>query len=203
MTPTAARWPVPLVLLPLLLAGCDGSSSKSATPAGSTAGSSTSAVATPSSSTPPPGFASTSAGTPKGVLSQPDFLIRMNEVCSTYDAKLRALPEPQGATDFDSITTNLTETLRLAPAFLSQAEALVRQTGERAALEENWLTVDRADFAVFKPIAQRMILHSKARSASKVQADADALAALPDHSSTVAAYLRGYGLASCARLESE
>ena len=206
--PIAARWRAPLVLAALILTGCGGSSSKSASPAtspatpviSSTPGSSASS-ATASSSSPAPGFASTSAGTPKDVLSKPDFLIDMNNICKTFTARVKALPTPTAATDFDAVTTNLTGTLRLRPAFLSQAEALVDRSAERAVLRKNWLAVDTADFAAFKPVAQRMIIHSKARDAAKVQADANALSALPDHSDTVAAYLRGFGLSSCADLE--
>jgi hypothetical protein len=207
MTKPAAWWPAPLALLGLVLAGCGGSSSQSAAPPGSPSGSSTgstpSSASMPSSSAPAPGFASTSAGTPRGVISMPDFLIEMNRMCSSFDAKLKALPTPVGATDFAKINANLTGNLRLAPAFLSQAEALVSRTAVRAALEKNWLATERADFAAFRPLAQRMIADSKAHNAAKVQADASALSALPDHGKTVAAYLNGVGLSSCARLESE
>ncbi|MDQ1740092.1 MAG: hypothetical protein QOE53_1744 [Pseudonocardiales bacterium] len=202
---TAAWWPAPLAVLGLILAGCGGSSAKSASPAtsssGSSAGSSASS-ATASTSSPAPGFASTSAGTPSGVLSKPDFLIEMNAKCKSFSAQVKALPTPAGATDYTAITSNLTATLRLVPSFISQAEVLVTKSAERAVLEKNWLAFEKADFATFKPVAQRMVAHSKARDAAKVQADANALSALPDHSSTLTAYLNGYGLYSCAELES-
>ncbi|HEX8306581.1 MAG TPA: hypothetical protein VF612_17025 [Jatrophihabitans sp.] len=214
MTKTpAVRWPAPLAVLCLILAGCDGSSSKSASPATSSTGTSASSSATPSasssagsatasSSSPAPGFASTSAGTPKGVLSKPDFLIEMNALCASFGTRVKALPTPTAATDFDAITANLTATLRLGPSFISQAEALVNRSAERAILQKNWLSVEKADFAAFKPVAQRMIVHSKARDAAKVQADANALSAVPNHSRTLAAYLAGFGLSSCAELKS-
>jgi hypothetical protein len=205
---TAARWPALLALLGLLLAGCGGSSSKSAAPAttGSSASPSASASAGSSGaspSSPAPGFASTSAGTPSGVLSKPDFLISMNAKCKAFTAQVKALPIPTSATDFDAVTTNLTATLRLVPSYISQAEALVKQSAERAVLEKNWLAVEKADFAGFKPVAQRMIADSKAHNAAKVQADANALSAVPDHSDTLAAYLSGFGLYSCAELEKQ
>lgn len=203
-TTPAAWWPAPLVLLGLVVAGCGGSSSKSASPAPSPSGSnatSSASSAAASSSSPASGFASTSAGTPSGVLSKPDFLIDMNTLCRSFSARVKALPTPTGATDFDAITTNLTANLRLAPSFLSQAEALVDQAAERAVLQKNWLAVEKADYAAFKPVAQRMVAHSKDRDAAKVQADANALSALPDHSKALATYLAGYGLSDCATLE--
>lgn len=205
MTKTAAWWAAPLALLGLGLAGC-GSSSHSAAPAGSPSGSATSSsssASTAGSSTPAPGFASTSAGTPKGELSKPDFLIEMNAICTSFTAQVKALPTPTAATDYAAITTNLTGTLRLLPAFISQAEALVDRSAERAVLQKNWLAVEKADLAAYKPVAQRMIAHSKAHDAAKVQADANALSALPDHTSRLVTYLNGYGLSSCAQLESQ
>lgn len=209
MTETTARLAAALALPALVLAGCGGSSSRSAAPAGSPSSSSSSAAtssssaSTPSSSTPAPGFASTSAGTPKDVLSMPDFLIEMNKLCASYDAQLRALPEPTAATDFAAITTNLTATLRLWPSFIARAEPLIARMPDRAALERNWLAIDKADLAAFRPLAERTIAHSKAHDAAKVRADVDALTALPDHTSRVVSYLNGYGLGSCAKLESQ
>lgn len=201
--PTTAAWSA-AALAVLVLAGCGSSSSQSAAPAGSGTASSTgpsSSAPAPGSSTPAPGFASTSAGTPPGVLSKTDFLIDMNAKCKAFGAQVKALPVPTGATDFTVITTNLTGTLRLWQAYLSQAEALVEKSAERAVLQKNWLMVEKADYAAFRPVAQRMIADSKARHAAKVQADANALSAVPRHASTLAAYLKEYGLYSCAELE--
>ncbi|HEV2888698.1 MAG TPA: hypothetical protein VGX49_17440 [Jatrophihabitans sp.] len=205
MTKTAAApW---LALLGLLLAGCGGSSPKAAAPAGSPSSSSPSGSASsssaPSSAVGPsvPAFASTSAGTPRGVLSKPDFLIDMNALCSAVDAQLQALPVPTGASDFAAINTNLTGTLRVLPVLISHAEALVARTAERAELEKNWLDVKRADYAAFKPVAQQMVKDANAHDAAKVEADANALTALPDHSLDTVSYLSEYGLTSCAHLE--
>jgi hypothetical protein len=206
MSTLPAGLAAPLALLGLVLAGCGSSSSHSAAPAGSPAGSGTgssSPASTPSSSRPAPGFASTSAGTPKGQLSKPDFLIEMNALCSSVKAQADALPTPTAATDYAAISTDLTATLKLRPSFVSRAEALTARMPERAALEKNWLAIEKADFAAFKPLAQRLLAHSKAHDPAKVQADANALSALPDHSSRMATYLNCYGLGSCAELESE
>jgi hypothetical protein len=137
------------------------------------------------------------------VLSKPDFLIEMNKKCKMFSDQVKALPTPTAATDFDAITTNLTATLRLWPSFIAQAEVLVNKSAERAILQKNWLAVEKADLAAFTPLAQRMVADSKAHNAAKVQADANALSAVPDHSSTLEAYLSGYGLTNCAELQSE
>lgn len=203
MTKTAARLAAPLAFSGLLLAACGGSPSHPASPAGSAVSTGTGSSSSAPASTPSPGFASTSAGTPKGRLSKPDFLIQMNALCSSVDAQVKSLPTPTAATDFAAIDANLTGTLRLLPVFVSRAEALVAQTAERALLERNWLAIDKSDFAAFEPPARRMLAHSKAHDAAKVQADANVLSALPDHSSRLATYLDGYGLSSCGKLESE
>jgi len=151
----------------------------------------------------PGGFASTSAGTPTGVLSKPDFLIKMNAFCSAVDAQRQALPTPKGATDFAAISVNLSGTMRLLPSLISHAEALMKPFAQRAELEKNWLDVERADYAAMKPIAERMIADADAHDAAKVQADADAMTAVPDHSAILISYLKDFGLDSCAHLESQ
>lgn len=199
-TPRLARL-APLALLGLVLAGCGGSSSHSAPPAGSTASSASSPGSGPTGPSTPAGFASTSAGTPSGVLSKPDFLIKMNALCSAIDAQRQALPKPTGATDFAAISVNLTGTMRLLPSLISHAEALMKPYAQRAELDKNWLDIERADYAVLKPIAERLVAHANAHDAAKVQADANAMSAAPDHSSSLSTYLNGYGLSSCAHLE--
>jgi hypothetical protein len=211
MTKTAAGWLAPVLVLGVALAGCS-SSSPSAAPAGSSAGSSSSPSSSSSASSPAlssavgpsaPAFASTSAGTPRGVLSKPDFLVDANAMCSAVDAQLQALPTPTGATDFAGIITNLTGTLRVLPVYFSHAEALVARTAERAQLEKNWLDVERADYAAYKPAAQQLLRAADTRDPAKVQAAANDLSAVPDHSSTVQAYLEKFGLASCAHIQAE
>lgn len=206
MTKTPAGWLAPVLVLGLALAGCD-SSSPSAQPAGSPAGSSSSPSSTaPSSSAvgpSAPAFASTSAGTPRGVLSKPDFLVDANAMCSAVDAQLQALPTPTGATDYAGIITNLTGTLRILPVYIAHAEALVARTAERAELEKNWLNVERADYAAYKPAAQQLLRAADTRDPAQVSAAANDLSAVPDHSSTVQAYLEDFGLASCAHIEAD
>ncbi len=195
---TVAAWAAPCALLGLVLAGCGGSSSHS-TAAGSAASTPAGSAA---SSSPATGFASTSAGTPAGHLSKADFVIRTNALCSAVDAQRKALPTPASATDFAAISTNLTGSMRLLPSLISHAQTLVAQSADQANLEKNWLSVERADYAMAQPIVERMVADSNAHDAAKVQADGDALDAMPDHSSSLIAFLTGYGLSSCASLES-
>jgi hypothetical protein len=124
-----------------------------------------------------------------------------NAMCSAVDAQLQALPTPAGATDYAGIITNLTGTLRIMPVYISHAEALVARTAERAALEKNWLDVERADYAAFKPAAQQLLRAADTRDPAKVAAAANDLSAVPDHSDDVQAYLDDFGLASCAHVE--
>ncbi len=212
-----ASWLAPCALLGLALTGCGGSSSHSAAGSASTSTSNstgtssaaTSSAGTGSASTGPaasnpsaPAFASTSAGSQTSRLSKPDFLIRMNALCSAVDAQRKALPTPAGPTDYAAISTNISATMRLLPSLISHAEALIAQSADRALLEKNWLSVEKADYAVIKPIAQRLVTDSNAHDAAKVRADGAALDAAPDHSRGLSTFLTGYGLSSCASLES-
>lgn len=185
-----------------VLAGCGDSSGQSAAPAGSPSSSASSAPPSSSSVVGPsvPAFASTSAGSPTDVISKPNFLIRMNAVCSAIDAQRQALPTPTDLTDFDTIILNLTGTMRLVPALISQAQRVMAPFAQRAELEKNWLALERADYAAVKPIADRMIAHSRARNAAAVEADANDMATAPNHSGTLKTYLENFGLSSCAHL---
>lgn len=194
--------------LAVLLAGCGGQSQPTGPAAASPSSPSsptgpsnpTSPAPAPSGGRPAPGFASTSAGSRRDVISKPDFLIDANAVCSAADARRRALPEPTGATDYDAIVANLTGILRIRPDLLTRAEALVVRAGERAELERRWLDVERADFAAFEPAARRLVDAARAHDPDRTAAASADLSAVPDHDSAVAAYLTGFGLADCARL---
>ncbi|MGI8667168.1 MAG: hypothetical protein ACR2N4_14270 [Jatrophihabitans sp.] len=134
-------------------------------------------------------------------LSKTDFLARMNAVCSAIDAQRKALPTPAGLTDYPNIAANLSGTLRILPAYLTQAEVLVRRSADKAELTSKWIAVEQSDFATIKPIAERMVADSTAKDEAKVSEDGEELSTVPDHSSTIADYLTGYGLTSCASLE--
>lgn len=186
-----------------VLIGCGDSAGQSAAPAGSPSGSA-SPSASPSSSgvigPSAPAFASTSAGSPTDVISMPNFLIKMNAVCSAIDAQRQALPTPASLTDFDTLVLNLSGTLRLTPVLISQAQRVMKPFARRAELEKNWLALERADYAEAKPIVERMIAHARARDAAAVQADADDLATASNHSGVLKAYLDEFGLPSCGHL---
>jgi hypothetical protein len=134
------------------------------------------------------------------VISKPDFLIEANALCSAADDQLQALPDPTAATDYTGVITSVSGVLRIESALISRAEALVARTGERAELEKRWLDVERADFAAFRPPAQRAIDAARRHDHAKVQDAADDLSAVPNHDAAVRAYLTGYGLADCAEL---
>jgi len=197
-------WLAPLVVLGIALAGC-GSSSKSAAPGAPSGSSPSPAGSSPASSAPGsgagpsvPAFASTSAGSPRDVISKPDFLIDANAMCSAVDAQLQSLPAP---TDDTAMRVFVNGVLRIMPVYISHAEALVVRTGERAQLEKNWLDLERADFAAFRPAGQALLRALDAHDDAAVQAAVADLSAVPDHSDAVQAYLADYGLASCAHIE--
>lgn len=158
------------------------------------------AVAGCSSSKKPGTFASTvpSAG---GTLSKAEFVSKMNAVCAAIDSQRQALPQPSGLTDYTAISANLSGTLRLLPALISQADQLIGRTADKATLTTNWLSLEKSDFAAVKPIAERMVTDSNAKDAQKVAADGEALSGAPNHSDTIASFMTSYGLTSCATME--
>jgi hypothetical protein len=170
-----------VVLAGLSLAGCSGSSKK-------TTGSGTFASTLPSGG---------------GPLSKTEFISKMNAVCAAVDTERKSLPTPSGLDDYPAISANLSGTLRILPAFIDQADKLVSRSPDRDLLNSNWLSIEKADFATIKPIAERMVVDSNAKDAAKVQADGEALSSAPDHSATIATFMSGYGLNSCASLEQD
>ncbi|MDQ2957230.1 MAG: hypothetical protein M3Y42_09725 [Actinomycetota bacterium] len=170
------------VLLGLSVAGCSGSSKSK-----------------------PGTFASTlpSATGASGTLTKTEFLNKMNSVCAAIDTERKVLPTPSGPTDYANIAANLSGTLRLLPAFIAQADALVQRSPDKVELNAKWLSIEKADFAAVKPLAEKMVADSDAKDATKVPADGEALSGAPDHSATIADYMTSYGLTECATLESQ
>ena len=165
-----------VVLAGLSLAGCSSSSKKSG------------------------GFA-TSLPSTASTLSKAEFVTKMNAVCTAIDTQRKALPTPAGLDDYPAISANLSGTLRILPAFIAQADNLVSRSADRDLLNRSWLSIEKADFATIRPIAERMVVDSNAKDAAKVAADGEALSSAPDHSDTIATFMSGYGLTSCASLE--
>lgn len=153
-----------------------------------------------SSSKKPGSFASTLPST-GGTLTKAEFVSKMDAVCSAIDSQRKALPQPSGLTDYPAISANLSGTLRLLPSLISQADQLIGRTTDKATLTTNWLSIEKSDFAAVKPIAERMVADSNAKNADKVAADGEALSSAPNHSDTIATFMTGYGLTSCATLE--
>lgn len=171
----------------VMLTGC-GSSGPS--------GASTVSSAAPSQS---PGTASGSAAP---LLTKADFVAKMNAVCSTIDAKRKALPAPASPTDYAAVATFTKGTLTLVPQFLSEAEALIAQSPDKAELTAKWLVYEKGDFAVAKPIAERLLAAGNAKDAAAVNTYATKLSQVTDHSSQIASFMTTYGLNTCATLES-
>jgi hypothetical protein len=165
-----------ILLAGLSVAGCSGSSKK------------------------PGSFASTLPST-ASTLTKAEFVTKMNAVCSAIDTQRKALPTPSGLTDYPAISANLSGTLRILPSFIAQADALVNRSPDRDLLNRSWLSIEKSDFATIKPIAERMVTDSNAKDATKVAADGEALSGAPDHSDTIATFMSGYGLTTCASLE--
>jgi hypothetical protein len=158
------------------------------------------AVAGCSSSKKPGTFASTVPST-GGTLTKAEFVSKMNAVCAAINSQRQALPQPSGLTDYTAISANLSGTLRLLPALISQADQLIGRTADKASLTTNWLSLEKSDFAAVKPIAERMVTDSNAKDAEKVASDGEALSGAPNHSDTIASFMTSYGLTSCATME--
>jgi hypothetical protein len=165
-----------VVLIGLSIAGCSGTSKR-------------------------PGGSASSPPSTASALSKTEFVSKMNAICSAVDSQRKALPTPSGLTDYPAIAANLSGTLRILPAFIAQADQLVGRTADRDVLTRSWLSIEKSDFATVKPIAERMVLDSNAKDSAKVAADGEALSGAPDHSATIATFMTGYGLTSCASLE--
>lgn len=167
------------ILLGLGIAGCSGSNKdKSAT------------------------FASTAPTVDTtSILTKTDFIAKMNDLCSAVDQQRMALPVPTGLTDYPNIIANLSGTLRILPAFITQADALIQRSEDKAELTTKWLDIEKADYTATKPIAERMVVDSTAKDQTKVATDGEALASAPDHSADIASFMTSYGLTSCATLE--
>ncbi len=136
-------------------------------------------------------------------LSKAEFISKMNSVCAAIDQQRRALPTPAGLTDYPNIISNLTGTLRILPTLIKQADVLIQRSPDRATLTSQWLAIEKADFAVVQPIAQKMVADSTTKDATKVAADGEALSNAPNHSADIAAFMTSYGLTSCATLENQ
>ena len=154
-----------------------------------------------SSSSKKPGTFASSLPNSAGPLSKADFISKMNAVCQAIYSQRQALPQPSGLTDYAAISANLSGTLRLLPALITQADQLIGRSPDKASLTTNWLTIEKADFATVKPIAERMVADSNAKDAEKVAADGEALSGAPNHSDTIASFMTSYGLTTCATME--
>lgn len=180
---------LPLALLVAVgLSACDGSS-KTATPPKTTT-----ATSAASSSTPTPSPSPT-------LLTKAEFVSKMEAVCVDFTTKLQQLPQPAAEDDYPNLAAVVEGTLKLFPAYMKQAEALVSRSADKATLTDNWLSIEKADFAALAPALKRFLADIKANNRSKFAADTRALDNAPDHSESIAGFMSGYGLKSCAILQ--
>jgi hypothetical protein len=125
----------------------------------------------------------------------------MDAVCVDFTTKIQRLPQPADETDYANLAAALDGTLKLFPSYIKQAEALVSRSADKAALTENWLSVEKSDFTASEPALKRFVADVKAKNHARFAADTNALGRTPDHSEAIAGYMSGYGLKSCAILE--
>jgi hypothetical protein len=181
--------PLAVLVAAVGLAACAGSSKNPTAPQKTTG--TTSAA---SSSAPAPSPSPT-------LLTKAEFVAKMDAVCVDFTTKFQQLPDPMDADDYVNIAASVDGTLKLFPAFIKQAEALVGRSADKATLTDNWLSIEKADFAAVEPALKRFLADLKAENQAKIAADASALDNAPDHSETIAGFMSGYGLKSCAILE--
>jgi hypothetical protein len=177
---------VAMALGACVLAACSSSGSKS--PAGDT----TSQATTQSAGTTP-----TTSG-----LTKSEFVSKADALCHTIVVKTDALPQPSGATDYAAIIATGEEALALFPPWLAKEQALVAQSSDKDELTAKWLAVEESDFNAQQPLLAQLVAAAKAKQTDKVGSIADQLNKAPTHSDSIAAYLTGYGLTECAKLES-
>lgn len=182
---------LPLALLVAVGLSACGGSSQNATPPKATG-----ATSAASSSTPTP----TPTPSPT-LLTKAEFVTKMEAVCVDFTTKLQQLPQPAAEDDYVNLAAAVEGTLKLIPAYIKQADALVSRSADKATLTDNWLSVEKADFAALAPALKRFLADIKAKNQDKIAADTRVLDNLPDHSEAIAGFMSGYGLKSCAILE--
>lgn len=135
------------------------------------------------------------------LLTKAQFVAKMDPVCVDFTTRIQRLPQPTSEEDYTTLAAAMDGTLKLFPAYIKQAEALVSRAVDKATLTENWLTVEKSDFAALAPALRKFIADVKAKNNGKLAADLHALDLAPDHSEAIAGFMSGYGLKSCAILE--
>ncbi len=180
---------VAIALGACVLAACSSSGSKS--PAGDTTSQATTQASQSASTTP-----ATSG------LTKSEFVSKADALCHTIVVKTDALPQPSGATDYAAIIATGEEALALFPPWLAKEQALVAQSSDKDELTAKWLAVEESDFNAQQPLLAQLVAAAKAKQTDKVGSIADQLNKAPTHSDSIAAYLTGYGLTECAKLES-
>ena len=156
--------------------------------------------ATPRSRTPAASPTSTAA-TP-AILAKPDFITKADALCNDTYAKVQTLPTPSSPTDYPALIAYTKTVLKLYPPFSSTIKALIAQAADKDELTAKWIALDDANYNAQKPLLEQLLTAATAKQADRVRQLEDQLDSAPDDSDTVAAFLDGYGLTDCAKLES-
>ena len=135
-------------------------------------------------------------------LSRADFVTKADALCSRYHAKIDALVAPTADDDFVIMSNYFTQSVAIFDSFAAELRPLIEQSPDRATLDTQWLSIDKSDVGSAKPLIKKFSAAVKANNVRAVQQAMAKLDALPDHSDTITAFLKGYGLAACASLES-
>lgn len=145
--------------------------------------------------------ATTTTTTTPAALSHDQFVAQADQLCQSVRSEV---PTDTNAdpSDLSAIAATLGPFLQYFPGFLAQAQSLVATQPDQAALEANWLAPINEDFTAVSPLVQQFLAAYDAGQTDQAQQLVGEIATQPDHSSAVAAYLNGYGLTTCAALES-
>lgn len=189
---TGMSFSATLVGAALLATGCSSSSKSGHTP------SNPPATSTDSATGQPPTSATTGRGSAKAA-----FVAKANAVCKETDAKIKALPEPSGPTDYAAIIADGEASLSEFPGFITKIKAAVAESPDKDELTTKWVAADEADFAGQKPLLDKVLAAAKAHDAAQTSQYLDQLSNYKDHSAGIASYLNSYGLTDCATLEND
>jgi hypothetical protein len=207
-----------LVIAPVALTGCGGSSSKTAasaatpgsssTPAGSS-GAASSAARSPLVSAGASSAASSRAASSGAASTAPPatgakavFITKADAVCTATIAKVAALPVPTGEADYTNLLANLVGTESLFQTYIAQIKVLVAQSPDKAELTSKWVSLEDADYDSAQPVLAELITALKAKDQAAVQTAGNKLDGGADHTAEMATFLKSYGLTECAKLES-
>lgn len=138
---------------------------------------------------------------PTTALTKAEFLSEADSLCADVNSALTSVPPPIGLGD-PNAASYFASTEATFAGFLSEIQALVARSPDRATLTAEWTAVDLRDFTAARPLVEQTVQALRAGDVATVQALVAQLDAQPDHSNQIMAFLTDYGLPECANLES-